>query len=92
MSLYTSDILLPEITQGSRGCCWRCNCYWVRIPRQERGNEEMRSTDIRRLALKAKITMATTFHCGLAMVKAMAHNPFKQIISLQELGEGKLPN
>lgn len=49
------------------------------------------SRDIRRLALKAKITMATTVHCGLAMVEAMAHNPFQQIISLQELIDGKLP-
>lgn len=50
------------------------------------------SRDIRRQALKAKITMSTTIHCGLAMVEAMAHNPFKKMISLQEIIAGKLPS
>ena len=49
------------------------------------------SRDIRCLALKEKITMATTIHAGLAMVEAMAYNPFEQIISLQDLEQGKLP-
>jgi carbamoyl-phosphate synthase large subunit len=50
------------------------------------------SRDIRRFALRQKITMATTIHCGLAMVEAMQHNPFEQIISLQSIAQGEMPD